>query len=152
MARINLRDFYPEYELDCYIEINDGDEETFIAEMTKEIADIYVEYQRAENAYERRTYYHKAHYSLNAGDGIENAAVNHSPAPEELFLRKLTQEQLYAALDALPEKQRTRIHQHYFLGISKAELARSEGLAENAVKDAIYRGLKNMEEFLKKYF
>jgi DNA-directed RNA polymerase specialized sigma24 family protein len=34
--------------------------------------------------------------------------------------------------------------------MSKAEIARTEGVAVNAVKDAISRGLKNIEKFLRR--
>ena len=72
MARINLRDIYPEERLDCFVEVPDGDERAFVAGLTKEIADVYFEEQREENAYRRRIYWNKSHYSLDCGDGIEN--------------------------------------------------------------------------------
>jgi len=138
MTTINLRDYYPLlYSTDQFIEVSD------------EVARAMADAERKEHAYYERRRYHKAFYSLNAGDGIEGEAVYDAPSPDDIFLDRLAQEQLSAALAALPEKQRKRIYQHYFLGISKADIARAEDLAENAAKDAIYRGLKNMEKFLK---
>jgi len=138
MARINLRDQYPsEYKADHFIEVSE------------EVAGYLAGNDREEHAYYERRRYHRAFYSLNTGDGIENDAVNTAPSSEEVFFDNLTRDQLDAALSALPEKQHKRIVQHYYLGMSKAEIARAEGLAENAVKDAIYRGLKNMEQKLK---
>ena len=66
-----------------------------------------------------------------------------------MYERKVTAEQLHAAIASLPDKQAKRIYAHYILGMSKAEIARAEGVAENAVKDAIGRGLKRMEKYLK---
>jgi RNA polymerase sigma-70 factor (ECF subfamily) len=63
----------------------------------------------------------------------------------------VTAEQLHAAIASLPDKQAKRIYAHYFLGISKAEIARAEGIAVSSVKDAIARGLKNIEKFLRKF-
>ena len=151
MAKINLRDIYKEYELDCFIEIADGDEDAFIAELTKEIADVYVEYQRAENAYERRTYYHKAHYSMNVGDGIENDAINCSRSPEEIFFDKFTQEQIRSAISALSQPQNRRVEAHYIHGISVADIALSEGVTQSRVYESISRGLRNMKNILKNF-
>ena len=73
-----------------------------------------------------------------------------SLSPCEIYERKVTVEQLHAAITALPDKQARRIYAYYFLGMSKAEIARAEGVAVNAVKDAISRGLKNLEKILKR--
>jgi len=150
MAKINLRDLYPEYELDCIVDVEDDDAEAFIAAMTKELADVYVEYQRKENAYERRTYYHRAHYSLNVGDGIENAAVNRSPSPEEIFMDRLMSEQLHAALTALSQPQRRRVEAHFVHGLCITDIAFAEGVAKSRVTESIQRGIQNMKSFLKK--
>ena len=152
MATINLRDLYPEYELDCFVDVLDGDMETYIAAMTKEIADVYVEFQRVENAYQRRKYRYRAHFSLDCGDGIENDAIYHSPSPEELFMDRLTREELSDALDTLPEPQSRRIKAFYLDGISKADIARAEGISEKNVRQSIGRGLSSLQKRIKNYF
>lgn len=48
-------------------------------------------------------------------------------SPEEIYERKLSRQELYAAINCLPEKQAYRIYAHYFLGIRKTEIARIEG-------------------------
>lgn len=139
MKTINLRDYYPDfYKTDCIIEVPD------------EVAVLMDAYERAEAAYYLRRYRNKAYYSLDRGDGIENDILFVSLSPCEIYERKVTVEQLHAAIAALPDKQAKRIYAHYFLGMSKAEIARAEGVAVNAVKDAISRGLKNIEKILKK--
>ncbi len=138
MAKINLRDFYPFYNADLFIEIPD------------EIKDALLEAERLEQNYIRRRFYNKAYYSLDAGDGIENDILLVSLSPCEICERKITAEQLYAAIASLPDKQGKRIYAHYILGMSKLEIARAEGVDEKAVRVAIERGLKNMEKFLKK--
>jgi len=141
MAQINLQDYYPsEYTTDEFVEVSD------------EVAGELVRAKREEHNYYERRRYHRAFYSLDREDGIENEALFLAPSPEELLMDKLSREQVHAALAALPEKQRKRIYQHYFLGMSKAEIARAEDLAENAVKDAIYRGLKNLQKILKDFY
>ena len=84
------------------------------------------EHDRLEAAYRRRTYYHKAHYSLDRGDGIEYDALFVSMTPCELYERKVTMEQLHAAIAALPDKQAKRIYAYYFLGLTESAIARAK--------------------------
>ena len=72
MTKINLREQYPDfYKTDYIIEVPD------------EVAAVMKEHDRLEAAYRRRTYYHKAHYSLDRGDGIEYDALFVSMTPCE---------------------------------------------------------------------
>lgn len=138
MPKINLRDLYPDfYKADCIIDI------------PEKVLGVFVEHERREAAYRRRVYYHKAHYSLDREDGIENSIKFVSLSPDEIYTRKLTTQQLHAAIAALPDKQAKRVYAHYILGISKTEIAKAEGVDEKAIRGAIERGLKNMEQFLK---
>jgi len=141
MAKINLREQYPDsYKNDYMIEVPD------------EVASIMLEYDRLEAAYRRRTYYHNAHYSLDRGDGIEYDALFVSVTPYEIYERKVTMEQLHAAIASLPDKQAKRITARYFLGLTSEAIAKSEGVSVTAVNNSLQRGLHNMEKFMKKYF
>ena len=57
MAIINLRDYYPFYTSDCFMEVSE------------EVAEMFKEFDRKEAAYRLRTYRHKAYYSLDRDDG-----------------------------------------------------------------------------------
>ena len=121
MTKINLREQYPDfYKTDYIIEVPD------------EVAAVMKEHDRLEAAYRRRTYYHKAHYSLDRGDGIEYDALFVSMTPA-----------------ALPDKQAKRIYAYYFLGLTESAIAKSEGVSVASVSESIQRGLRNMETFLK---
>ena len=87
---------------------------------------------------------------MDAGDGIENDILFVAISPCEVYERKITTEQLHAAIVALPDKQAKRIYAHYILGISKSGIARAEGVCESAIRESIERGLKSMEKLLKK--
>ena len=151
MKKINLRDLFPEYNLDCYIEVPDADVDAYIAAFTKDVADVFIEMQREKNKSKRKIFRNGAYYSLDLGDGIGREALYPPSQPHEIFEQGLMREQLYVALISLPDKQRERVCAHFFLGLSKAKIANTEGVADNAVKDAIYRALKNLEHVLKKY-
>ena len=137
MIKINLRDYYPFYQSDFFVEVADQ-----IAELFKQIA-------RKEHAdYERRRV-HNAYYSFNANDGIEKDIVLLVLSPEEIYERKMSNQELYAVVNSLPEKQAKRIYAHFFLDMSKAEIARVEGVSKAAVTHSIEQGLKRIEKFLK---
>jgi len=56
---------------------------------------------------------------------------------------------LCRALNSLPEAQGKRIEAHYILGMSKADIAKAEGVRESAVRESIERGLQNMKKYLR---
>lgn len=137
MATINLRDYYPFYTKDCFIEVSE------------EVLNMLKEAERKEAAYRLRTYRHKAYYSLDRGDGIERAALFVSLSPYEIYERKITMQELHGAISKLPDKQAKRIYAHFILGMTKRDIARAEGVNEKVVRVAIERGLQNLEKILK---
>ena len=152
MVKINLRNLFPEYELDCYIEVPDGDIDAFLACITREIAAVYIAFERAEAAYMRRLFWNKAHYSLDRNDGIENLALEAVTDPAAEYERKLTAEQLHAAINSLPDKQAKRIYAHFILGMSNKAIARAEGVDARNVRASISRGLRRLSHLLKNIF
>ena len=137
MAKINLRKYYPFYEQDCYIEVSD------------ELAEMLADFDRAEEAYQRKLRRHRAFYSLDQKNGVERSIIFTSHSPEELYERKMTKEELHATIARLPDKQAKRLYAHYLLGMSKEEIARSEGVSWRAVHQSIQQGLSRMEKILK---
>ena len=137
MKVINLRDIYPHYTQDCFVEVTD------------EVADLFSEFDHKEAAYRLRTYRYKAYYSLDRNDGIEHEALFVALSPHELYERKVTMQELHAAISRLPNKQAKRIYAHFILGMSVTDIARAEGVAKSRVSDSILRGLRNMEKILR---
>lgn len=115
------------------------------------MATVLLEAERQEEAYRRRMYRHKAQYSLDRGDGIEHDICFVSLSPFEVYERKITAQQLHAAISALSDKQGKRIYAHYVLGISKSEIARAEGVSEKNNRKSISQGLRNLEIFLRNF-
>lgn len=105
MKKINLRDYYPFYKSDLFVEVTD------------EIAELFKQFNRKEHADFERRRVHKAYYSLDADDGIEKDIVLLVLSPDEIYERKLSNQELYAAINSLPEKQAKRIYAYFFLGI-----------------------------------
>ncbi len=128
MKKLNLRKLYPLYYTeDCCIEVSD------------EVAEQIEKSDRTEHAYRERTRVHKAYYSLDAGDGIE----------KDILFVQMSPQELYTAINELPEKQAKRIYARFFQSMSISDIARIEGVAVSSVKESIDRGLKKISKILK---
>ena len=136
MKKVNLRDLYPDvYKNDHFVEV------------TEDVLETIQAAERAEAAYDRRVYRYKAHYSLDCDNGIENAILMKPQTPEMLLEEKQFQEQVYAAVMKLPEKQAKRIYARYYLGMTVNEIADVEGVDPSRVRDSIRRGLKQLVKY-----
>lgn len=70
MQKINLRELYPDvYKSDVFVDV------------AEEVVAAIRGQEQDDAAYERRKFRHKAHYSLNREDGIENDALNRPLTP-----------------------------------------------------------------------
>lgn len=137
MITINLRDYYPFYNLDDCIEVEDIIEATLKA------------FGLLDKAYRKRTNRHRAYYSLDLNDGIQRDIMLIVLTPPEIYEKKIANQELYAALNSLSDKQARRIYARYFLGMSKYAIAKAEGVDESAVRRSIEAGLLRMEKFLR---
>lgn len=137
MKIINIKSYYPFVESDYLCEVSD------------EIADMLKQFKRKDHAeYERRRV-HRAYYSLNADDGIENRTVFLTLSTEEIYEEKQAKQMLYAAINKLSKKQANRIYAYFFLGLKIIEIARFEGIEQSAIGQSIQRGLKRLSKILK---
>ena len=137
MTTINLKDFYPWYTTDEYMEVPD------------EVAEELKADKRYEAAYRRRVTRNKAQYSLDCDDGIEYSACVFEPSPEELVLRQERFLMLCRALNSLSEKQGRRVEARVLDGKKLKEIAEAEGVALDSVSESVLRGLANMRKYLK---
>ena len=136
MKKVNLRELYPDvYKTDHFVEV------------TEDVLETIRSAERAEAAYDRRMYRYKAHYSLDCDNGIENAILMKPQTPEMLLEEKQFQEQVYATVMKLPEKQAKRIYARYYLGMTVNEIAEVEGVDPSRVRDSIRRGLKQLVKY-----
>jgi DNA-directed RNA polymerase specialized sigma subunit, sigma24 homolog len=138
MVLINLRKYYEFYQQDDFVEVPD------------EVAEALQQLDRQEASHRRKVYRNKAHFSLDRNDGIEHSVVYAVLSPEDLYEQKVNRELLHAAMATLSGKQAKRIYAHYFLGLSKAEIARTENVRGDTVKKSISEGLHKLQCFLSK--
>ena len=137
MQKINLRDLYPDvYKTDAFVDV------------AEEVLAVIQSQQQADAAYESRKFRHKAHYSLDREDGIENDTLARPLTPEEVMEQKQLREEVYAALMQLPAIQARRIYARFYLGMTVAEIAKVEGVDRRRVWASIRRGLKKLAYLL----
>lgn len=122
--------YYPFYQDDVWIEITD------------DLAAQLKQWEREEsNRQRKRRRYHDYSFS----DFQERCMKYECFAPDELYERKLTRQQLHAAISTLPDKQAKRIYAYCVLGISMAKIAAAEGVSYVAVRSSILRGLDTVD-------
>ena len=139
MTTINLRNYYPWYKHDEYIEVPD------------EVATELKADKLYEASYQRQLRRNKAHYSLDCDDGIEYTACLANPTPQELIERMELFYYLWNALNSLPEGQGRRGEACVILGTSYREQARIEGVGKSSIRMSVLYGLENMKKYLKNY-
>ena len=139
MKIINLRDYYPFYNTDVFLEVSD------------EVASFLEDEKRLQINYAQYIRDNKAFYSLDASDGIEAEALNLPEQPDEVLERMELERLLQEALAQLTPAQRRRVLAHFVEGRSQLEIAASEGVVKSTVSEAISRGRKNLRNFLKKF-
>lgn len=139
MTTINLKEFFYWYKADVFIEV------------TEEVAEELRADKRYEPTHQRRMKRNKANYSLDAEDGIENAACEFEPSPEASLELMDQYRRLCCTLNSLPDVQGRRVYAHYLLGRSQTEIAADEGVSVNAVSISIERGLATMKKLWEKF-
>ena len=138
MTKINLREFYPWYLADEFVDVSD--------EVAAEL--------RADKLYEaahrRRLVRNKAQYSLDREDGIEYADCQRELSPQEVLDRKERFFHLWNALNSLPETQGRRVDAYLILGKTYREIALEEGIDKSTVRESVRAGMESMKKYLKK--
>ena len=103
------------------------------------------------DSYKRRKREHDE-CSLDSTPGFE-ADVTFSPlTPEQIVEDTQNRAALYAAIAQLPPVQARRVYGHYILGMSRADLARAEGVGISRVSSSIDRALLNLKSILEGMF
>lgn len=147
MTVINLkRYYYPLVKTDVFMEVPD------------EIADALLHLRREENNRKSKMFYHKAYFSLDCEDGIENEAIGWAqPSPEDYMIQaeneaahELLLEHLREAIGQLTPTQARRLHMRYMLEMKYREIADIEGISPTQASDCVRRAVKKLQKYFKK--
>ncbi|WP_020073538.1 RNA polymerase sigma factor [Faecalispora sporosphaeroides] len=134
MITVNLKDLYYWCKEDVFVEI------------TEEMLEAMKAADRQESAYKRRTYYHRAHYTLDMGDGIANECVTKPETPEEIYIKEETTQEIEDAIENLTEAQKRRLRQRYFEGMKIKQIADMEGVNHSTICYSLRASLKSLKK------
>lgn len=135
MKTINLKELYPYYTQDSFIEVSD------------EIADLFIEFRREEVARQVYEFRHKAYYSLEYNRDLKRGI---GFTPEQILEQREFTRNLYYALNDLSDVQAHRIYLHFFYNMSVTEIAVKERVKQSAVSQSILCGIKNLKNIVNK--
>lgn len=144
MQTINLKKYYyPLCRQDTYLTVSD------------EVAEALLLMRREENNHARKVWYHKAYFSLDCEDGIENEAIGWAqPSPEDYIVQKEEQAEhaellrrLYEAISSLPPTQARRVHARYMLGMKVKDIAVMEGITPSQAGKSIHAALRRLRRY-----
>lgn len=147
MTIINLRKYYyPLCRTDTFVEVPD------------EVAEALLLMHREENNRERKRFYHKAYFSLDCEDGIENDAIGWAqPSPEDYMIQaedeaahELLLLHLQEAFTALTPTQARRLHMRYMMGMKFREIAAAEGISPTQACSSVRGAVKKLHNYFKK--
>ena len=140
MTTINLRELYPWYTEDAFIEVSD--EVAAFLEEDKRLQINYAQYIRDNRAF----------YSLDAGDGIEAEALNLPEQPDEALERMELERLLKEGLAQLTETQRRRLLTSVLGKMTAVEIAAAESVSKASVGESINRAIVRLEKILREFF
>ena len=92
----------------------------------------------------RRSAGRRAHLALRAA--TQEPSGGAAPSPEGSLLSSETREALLAAVNELPEDQRTVVVLRFFVGLSEAEVAETLNVPAGTVKSRTARALERLRE------
>lgn len=139
MAKINLRDYYPDYYATDYI-----------IDVPDEVKENMTPYQQEEQAHRRRMKRNLV-LSLDANDGLEAETIYKSKQPDELVESAELKQFIEEAIQMLPEAQARRVYAAVVLEIKPVDIAAAEGVTKSAVSISLSKGINTVKAFLKKY-
>lgn len=137
MTTINLKRYYPYMTENVMLEVSD--EIAAALSMGGRLCDSYKRQKRRNGE-----------CSLDTDPGFAADVLRKPMTPDEYVEARETTLALYDALAQLPPTQARRVYQHYFLGMSKAEIAAAEGVGRSRICCSVERGLAAMKNILKK--
>lgn len=137
LARVKLTDLDPHY---------DGASDEI--EVPDEIVEAYQQLRRKEKSLERKKQRHHALYTTSTSM-MTNSITYSESSCEDLLLDEASREELLLALKSLSPIQARRVFAVYFLGMSRADVAKMEKVSRAAVTICLRGALKKI--FLQKF-
>jgi len=81
-------------------------------------------------------------------EGAERQVSDGQPTVEQRMLYQARMNEIRAAIEALPEKQRAAVLMHKYEGLEYTQIARALGCSESAVKSLLFRAYETLRSRL----
>lgn len=117
--------------------------EKVCTEISKEIFGLLDQFELEDLSYLNEIDRHYAYLDQTEIESHMNS-LSLSPLPEDMF----KYDDLYAAINTLPEKQRERLTLYYFHNLTLEEISRLEGVSFQTISKSIDLAIKKLSKIL----
>lgn len=117
-------------------------------EITKEIYDIFNEYELIDISQMNKFDRHIEH-SVLTENNLNKRKFNKEITVENYVINAIKKQLLYKAISLLPKLQKKRVFLYYFEEFTQKEIAEIEGCSVRAVQYSLNIALKNLKKIFK---
>lgn len=132
------------------ISIKNVNEKIKFIKINKELKDEVKIHKRHLKSQKNEFDRHIEHLELTETQ-INKRAISKAPTTEEMFFEKEGERQIIKTIWSLPEPQNRRVYMFIVEELSLTEIAKIENRAIPVIKRSVDRGIKNLQENLKKF-
>lgn len=132
------------------ISIKNVNEKIKFIKINKELKDEVKIHKRHLKSQKNEFDRHIEHLELTETQ-INKRAISKAPTTEEMFFEKEGERQIIKTIWSLPEPQNRRVYMFIVEELTLTEIAKIENRAIPVIKRSVDRGIKNLQEKLKKF-
>ena len=131
-----------------WLSFTDGQGTPYRFQIDSEFFNLLDSFELDDVSYFNELDRHIEHSELTEAS-LYDRAVNRPETVEETVMRSIQHEALHKAIEQLPDKQRDRLIQYYFSGLTYEQIAEKESCSQVAVKYSIDKAIKALKNLLK---
>ena len=132
----------------CYIKFKDSKDILQVVEVSKEIHDVFNEYELLDTRHMHEYDRHIEHSEL-LDSTLYKRSINDKYNLEEDVEDKIIREELLNAINELTETQKRRLNLYYFEGKTLKEISSIDNCSITSVKESIDSGIEKIEKLIK---
>lgn len=132
------------------VEFKDNKNERHIVEISEKVYQAFNKFE-LEDVSQMHKYRKHIEHSEVYDETLYHKSFKSTVPVDEQVIMKSTFEDLYKAINLLPEIQKRRIKKYYFDGKNGYEIADEEGTTQQSVHIGLDRARKKLAEILKNY-
>ncbi len=126
-----------------YVSFEDSEGNRICIEVSKEVFQLLNQFELEDLSYLNEIDRHYEHLKFNES-ALYKQTIHNVASPEDTFIY----DDLYVAINELPEKQRKRLTLYYFHNLTLEEIARLEGVSFQTINKSIAVAIKKLYQIL----